>query len=181
MQNIGDQIEINKGKDTLEVTIYPKVSGKDQRILNFWLIAWSLCGLAVLSQLILPGNYQRSEKVFMLIYLAFWIYLELKVVYAFRWNKNGKELIEIKDGKLSYTQLIGKRGLPIVYNLSEVSQFRYANETEKGIWNDINRSAWMVGGEVIQFTSEGKVRRIGMKLNQKDAERLSDLLNKYRN
>ena len=178
MQNIGDRIEVKNGKEKIEISIYPKISAKDQLILNVWLIAWSICGVAVISQLFID-SYTSQEKLFMSIYLVFWAYLEFKVLHAFRWNRWGKELIVLNQGRLNYTKAIGKRGLPIDFELSQIAGFQYVSEVEKGIWNDINRSVWMVGGEVIQFVVDGKVRRIGMKLSAKEGERLARLLNKY--
>ena len=178
MQNIGDRIEVNQGKSELLVKIFPKISPRDKLILNIWLVAWTLCGVAVISQL-LVGGYSDQEQLFMLIYLVFWVYLELKVLHAYRWNKWGKEIIQLREGKMEYTKEIGKRGLPVIFNVDQSIRFRYVSEVEKGIWNEINKSPWMVGGEVVEFAVEGRVRRLGMKLDAKEGERLANLLNKY--
>ena len=56
--------------------------------------------------------------------------------------------------------------------------FIYAEDTEKGLWSDINKSTWMVGGEVVEYGFEDSIKRLGMKLPKKDAQQLITLLNK---
>ena len=178
MQKIGAQIQLDKSKEELIVEIHPNISDKNKLILNAWLLLWTACGLAVVSQLFVD-SYAFEEKVFILIYLAFWAYLEFKVLYAFRWNRKGIERIELKDGKFAYTKLIGKRGLPFECEWNDLSLFHYESSTETGLWNDINKAAWMVGGEVIEYKFKHKIRRLGMKLNKKDALKLVDQLNRF--
>ena len=180
MQKIGQQIQVEKEKNSVKIEVFPNPSSKDKLILNLWIIGWSLCGLAVLVQLFFYlDDFESNQIAFLLIYLSFWAYLEFKVLFAYRWNKKGKELIEIEEGQFSYTKLVGKRGLPFEATKDSLGKFQYEESTEQGIWNDINRAAWMVGGEVIQYNANDKVRRLGMKLSKKDALKLAELLNKF--
>jgi len=180
MQKIGNQIQFSKSKDDIEVEIFPAPKSKDKLTLIIWIIGWTLCGAAVVVQLLLYGEeFTREQTTYLLIYLSLWTFFEFKVLNAFRWVKTGKELIEIKDGTFTYTKMFGKRGMPAVHDCSAVSKFEYQESTEAGILNDINRSIWIVGGEVIQYQTERKVRRLGMKLPKKDALKLEELLNKH--
>lgn len=176
MQKIGEQIKFEKSAEGLKIEIYPSISKKDKMWLMIWLLSWSFCGLAVFSQLFFP--YSKDEKIILVVYLVLWAYFELKVVYAYRWQKSGKELIEIKNDKFSYTQLLGMRGLPKEYLLADLKNFKYQEKTEKGFFNDINKSAWMVGGEVIEYEVKDSIKRMGMKLSKSDASQLVNLLNK---
>lgn len=180
MQKIGQQIQVERNKDDLKVEVFPNPTSKNKMTLNFWIAGWSLCGLAVLVQLLFySDDFEKRHVAFLLIYLSFWAYLEFKVLFAYRWNRIGKEVIEIKEGKFTHTKVVGKRGFPFEANKASLSEFLYEESTEKGIWNDINRAAWMVGGEVIQYNAGDKVRRLGMKLPKKDAIKLAELLNKF--
>lgn len=176
MQKIGQQISIHKNGNESKVEIQPLYSSKDKTGLIMWLVAWTFCGLAVLSQLFF--DYAKAEKVMMLIYLVFWLYFELKVLYAFRWQKAGKEVIEIKNGSLFYTQLIGQRGLPVEYKLTEIKYFKFMESAKKGFFNDLNQSIWMVAGETVEFEVNGSLKRLGLKLSESDAKKLADWLNK---
>ena len=176
MQKIGEQIKVEKSGQDFRIEIYPSISKKDKMWLTVWLMAWSFCGLAVVSQLFF--KYTSDEKIILVVYLVLWAYFELKVIHAFRWQKSGKELVEIKDGKFSYTQLIGLRGLPVESLLSDIKGFRFIENSEKGFLNDINRSVWMLGGEVLEYEVNGALKRFGLKLPKQDALKLIDLLNK---
>ena len=65
MQKIGEQIQIEKKDAQTVVTIHPIVVKKHLNLLKIWVVAWSICGILVASQLFVP--YQNSEKVFLAI------------------------------------------------------------------------------------------------------------------
>ena len=176
MQKIGEQIKIEKEGKDLTIEIYPILSKKEKLTLTFWLSAWTFCGLAVVWQLFYP--YSSNQKIILVVYLGLWAYFEFKVLHAFRWQKSGKEVIELKNNKLIYTALIGKRGLPVEYEITDIKGFKYLESTETGFFNDIAKSTWLVGGEVIEFQVKDSLKRIGMKLNKKDASALVALLQK---
>ena len=88
------------------------------------------------------------------------------------------EVLELKNGEFTYQKVINGRGLPIKTKISQMRPFRYAEDTEKGFWSEINKSSWMVGGEVIEYAIDEKIKRLGMKIPKKDANQLITLLNK---
>ena len=84
-----DRIKINKSEDKFEITIKSFINNKKQKLLLVWIVLFSFCGLAIISQFF--GNYNAETKVFFGVYIAFWIYFEFKVIYAYRWRKYGEE------------------------------------------------------------------------------------------
>ena len=68
-------------------------------MLLVWIILFSLCGLAIVSQFF--ENYDAQTKVFFGVYVAFWLFFEFKVIYAYRWRKQGEEKIILENGQLS--------------------------------------------------------------------------------
>lgn len=178
MKDIGQQISYDKpSKDELVVEIKPVLGGQKMNLLLLWGAAWTVCGLIILISLFTYG-FKKEEYLMVGIFLIFWTYFEVKVFHAIRWNKWGLEKLQIKDGEFLYHQTINGRGFPKVDEISKMNSFRFAVDSQKGLWSDINNSSWMVGGEVIEYTCDGAVKRIGMKLSQKDAEKLIVLLNK---
>ncbi|MBK20935.1 MAG: hypothetical protein CMP63_01270 [Flavobacteriales bacterium] len=178
MKKIGGQIEYTRPKkDELKVEISPFLSKNKMNMLVLWGAAWTFCGLVIIVSLFTYG-FNKDELVMVSIFLIFWAYFELKIVHAVRWNKRGKEIIELKNGEFTYYKLISGRGLPIKSHITKMRPFRYAEDTEKGFWNEINKSSWMVGGEVIEYAIEEKIKRLGMKISKKDANQLITLLNK---
>lgn len=136
---------------------------------------FSVCGLFIISSLFF--NDFKSEELLMIgIFLVFWSYFEFKVLFAYRWMTSGKEVIEIKEGNFYYMKQISQRGIPTCVPLSEISSFTYTEEALKGFWGEINKSIFMVGGEVIEYKSGESVKRLGMKLDQKDAVKVIEFI-----
>ena len=178
MKKIGQQIQYEKtGKNQLSVEIKPVLSKFKRNTLFLWGVSWTLCGLIIFSALFF-SDFKKEEYLGVGIFLIFWIYFEFKVVHAIRWNAFGKEVLNLKDGEFSYLKSISERGFPQVVEVSKLSAFRFATDSESGLWSDINKSSWFVGGEVVEYQSDGSLKRIGMKLSKKDALLLVNLLNK---
>lgn len=178
MKRIGNQITYEKlGKDHLSLEIIPVLPKSKKNMLLLWAAAWTMSGIIILGALFF-SEFKKEEYLGVGIFFLFWIYFEFKAVHAIRWNNSGKEVLNIKDGEFSYVKSISERGFPDVIELSKLSPFKYATDSESGIWNDINKSSWFVGGEVIEYQANGSLKRIGMKLSKKDANQLVILLNK---
>lgn len=177
MAKIGNQIQYEKNNGGLEVIIYPSITRTKLNMLYAWGAAWTVCGLIILVSLF-TYDYQKEEYLMVSIFMLFWGYFEYKIIYALQWNTKGKEVLKINDGAFTYLKQIGKRGLPIEEQLEKMYPFKHIEEEQKGFISDVNNSSWMVGGEVIEYTYDGSVKRIGMKLLKKDAVQLVKLLNK---
>lgn len=179
MKKIGSRIEINQnGKDETEVFVYPFIEKQKLQMLTLWTLAFTACGLFIFGSLFVYDFKSDKEIIMIVIFLIFWGYFEYKVIYALQWNKKGKEVLSFKDGVFSYMKQISKRGLPIQVPISSIECFAYTEDSEGGLWNDINNSSFMVGGEVIEYKASDSIKRLGMKLDKKDAVKLSDFLNK---
>ena len=178
MKKIGKQIEYSRPKkDALKVEILPALSKTKMNMLLLWGSAWTFCGLVVFISLFTYG-FNKDELLMVSVFLIFWTYFEVKIIHAIRWNKGGKEVIELKNEEFIYHKMIKGRGFPVKTKTSTMRPFRYAQDTEKGFWSEINKSSWMVGGEVIEYAIEEKIKRLGMKIPKKDANQLIVLLNK---
>jgi len=178
MKKIGGQIEyIRPKKDQIKIEISPDLSKIKMNMLTLWGAGWTFSGLVIIISLFTYG-FNKDELVMVGIFLIFWVYFEVKIVHAIRWNRAGKEIIEVKNGEFIYLKEINGRGLPIKTKISQMRPFRYAEDTEKGFWSEINKSSWMVGGEVIEYAIDEKIKRLGMKIPKKDANQLITLLNK---
>jgi hypothetical protein len=176
MQKIGEQIQIEKKDAHTVVTVHPIVVKKHLNLLKIWVVAWSICGILVASQLFVP--YQNSEKVFLAIYLSLWLYFEIKTVKALRWNLYGKEIIEITEKEFLYTELIGKRGIPVIFPKEKIKEISLIQQESKGFLADINQSVWMLGTETIVLATKDFSKNIGRKLSENDAAKLTVFLNK---
>ena len=140
-----------------------------------WVFFWSLAGVYVLSQFFVNPDIEEF-KTFLIVWIVFWLYFEYKTVYALRWRKSGKEIIEIKDNKLSITNLIGERGIPRVCLLDHIKNIRLIEENPNNFFASMNKSYWVVSGETITLDYQGKQVNFAMQLDPREAAELCKML-----
>jgi len=167
MEVIGDRISILSKENLLSIVILPTTNKKKVGLLFLWLLAWTVCGLIVFINYFKLQN--RDAKIFVIIYLSFWLYFEFKISRAFMWKKFGKEKIWIQNGVLHYQREINKTGKIQEFDPSLINDLKLI-EVHEGDFSDfINKSFWIKGGERIEFGYQGKVIRFGMQLSDGEA------------
>lgn len=152
-----------------------KEEGK-QKNLTVWLMAWTFCGLAVAYQLLLDAN--NEIKSMLLVFMAFWSYFEFKVVKAFRWRRGGEEQLFISEEKVLYGRTINNRGILRPYRKDLVNGARLIENDQNTFAKAFAESYWVIGGEKLAFTINGKVIPFGLRLSDKEAKKLMELFNK---
>lgn len=165
-----DRIEVSDQKEQLTIHISGKIPQSQFMMLTAWLLAWTICGIFVISQLF--SDLPQETKSFMLVWLGFWVYFEYKIGTAWLWRKFGKEILNLKKGEstLEYENKIG--GKVFSFETSGIRDLELL-ESKKGVFiKNYYDSFWVVGGESISFIISGKIRMFGRQLNPKDAEKL---------
>ena len=177
MKKIGNQIYFKEENNELYVEIKSLFDKSKFNLVLAWFVAWTICGLAVLSQFFF--DYSRNEKLFMVVFMALWLYFEFHVLNALRWRKSGQEIIKVNEKEFRYVKETGGRGIEKLYDTEKCTQLKYAAENEEGFLNSINQSAWMIGVPVLEFKAHDNIRRIGIQLSKNDAEQLAKKINYY--
>ena len=103
---MSDRVNISKDNNKLEIIINAFYDDKKQKMLFVWIILFSLCGIAILFQFF--EDYDAGTKVFFGVYVAFWLFFEFKVIYAYRWRKYGFEKVIIENNQLILVKNIGR-------------------------------------------------------------------------
>ena len=177
MKNIGKNISYKEEKGELYLEIKPSYDKQKYQLALVWFIAWSACGIAVLSQFFF--DLDRNQKLFLIIFMVFWLYFEYQVMQTLRWRKSGKEIVKIADGKMHYVKEISGRGLEKIYDSETLTPLQYVASANEGFFNVLNQSSWMPGNEVLEFKASDRLRRLGIQLNKNDAEQLAKKINHY--
>jgi hypothetical protein len=147
-----------------------------QKTLTIWLLAWSFCGIAIGSQLFV--DEQKELRTMLFVFLAFWAYFEFKVVKAFRWRRGGEEQIWITEEVFHYGRTFNQRGILKPYRRDLVNQVRSIDEDESGWVKAFLDSYWVIGGERLAFSVNGKLIPFGLRLSDSEKSNLMKLLNK---
>lgn len=177
MKVIGDRISILNTPELLSIVILPFKDDKKLRLLLFWLLAWTACGVIVMA------NYfklqDQSSKLFVVVYLSFWLYFEIKITQAFLWKKYGKEKIWIKEGIFNYQQEINGRGKVKKYEVLLINDLKIIETKQNNFSDFINQSFWIKGGEKIELSYKNSLVRFGMQLSDKEAQLVSKPLSEF--
>jgi hypothetical protein len=167
MKVIGDRISILKKENLLSIVILPTADKKKLAFLFLWLLAWSVCGVIVFI------NYFKitleDAKVFIIVYLAFWAYYEIKIIRAFLWKKWGKEKLWVKNNIIHYQREINGKGKIHEFNLDVVSDLKLIEISHASFSDFFYQSFWVKGGERLTFTCFDKQVKFGMQLSTEEA------------
>lgn len=171
------RIEIqSKDKGTL-IRVKAFIDQAKQRQLGIWLAAWTFCGLAVIAHLLFR-EVERDVFRFALIFLAFWLYFEWKIVKIFRWRKSGEEQFWITEDQMQYGRTYNNRGILRPYSINQINAVRPIEAEKNNFVKTFFDSYWVMGDEQLAFTVSGKVIPFGLRLSKKEAQKLAGIINK---
>lgn len=174
---MNSRVKINKQGNKLEIIIKAFLDVKKQQLLLLWIILFSLCGVAIITQFF--EDYDGGTKVFFGVYVAFWIFFEFKVIYAYRWRKQGEEKIIIEEGQLFLIKTIGKRGVTQQYNLDEIKKVDFFKDENGGFVKSMNSSYWNINKYHMVLKLENSQVPFGIDLENKTAKNIINEIKKF--
>ena len=164
-----NKIEYIEENNELTILIYPLYDKRKQNMLTTWLVLFSLCGLAIISQFFY--DYPSSTKLFFVVYLIFWLFFEFKVIYAIRWRKFGKEVITIDKESIYLTKKIGERGVTERYDLSAIDAIEALKHKGKLVY-EMSSSYWNSNHYTLCVNINKQQIPFGIDLNGQQAKKL---------
>jgi len=169
------RLEILDDGKGVDITISGKIERWKEGLLLGWVVLWTLCGVYIASQLFF-SSLPREEKLILLVYIVFWAYFEYKSVHAFLWRKYGEERIRIADGELYYKKDIRGYGKATRFFIDNIKSLREIT-IEKNTYSSVYfRSFWVIGGERLEFSYQGKTIRFAMQLDDKEVKTLFNVI-----
>ncbi|MCC7333352.1 MAG: hypothetical protein IT232_12175 [Flavobacteriales bacterium] len=165
-----DRILFTKNNDGIEITIKAFKDTNKQKGLLAWIVLFSLCGIAILSQFFY--DYDKSSKLFFALYLAFWFYFEFKVIYAFRWRNSGVERILMNSKQLILIKEIGKRGVTQYFDREKIKELQYFESEANGFIKAMISSYWNINKYALAFSYDGVVVPFGIDLDKNQAKKI---------
>jgi hypothetical protein len=110
--------------------------------------------------------------------LTFWAYYAFRISRAFLWILWGEELLKIDDLGLHIKKSIRNYGKSIPYYYDNIKGLRYDVPEEKSFQSVWEASPWIQGDDRFHFEYFGKIVKFGKKLSPKEAQLLSQVLEK---
>tara|TARA_B100000508_G_C11456064_1_gene276799 strand:- start:1631 stop:2161 length:531 start_codon:yes stop_codon:yes gene_type:complete len=171
-----NRINEQKRENGVLISIKAFQDPSKQKNLLVWALAWTFCGVAIGSQLFVDD--QKELRSMLLVFLAFWLYFEYKVIKAYRWRQKGEERFFITEDEFHYGRIIGERGIMRPFEKSVVNPVREIEAEKNEFIKVFSNSYWVIGGEGLAFTAAGKVIPFGLRLTEKEKKKLMQLINK---
>ena len=115
------------------------------------------------------STFSSDQRIFMFVWLAFWVWFEYRIFNAWLWRKSGKEVIRFSPECTELSFEINKRGLVRKYDTSLIQQLHNV-EVKKGLFTrNFYSSFWVVGGETIGFQCSGAEVTFGRQLSEDES------------
>jgi hypothetical protein len=167
---------VRDGK-VFSLVISASAPGKFPLFWVLWMGLWVFCGIYLLLQY--DSALEEKQQIFLAVFAGFWIYFLIRSLKMFFWKLKGREVVKIKEGALSISKPIGKKGIVFVYNLAEIKNLCLVSEKEKVGPVSILKSLDMFSlQDTLSFLYFGKEVRFGSGLDDSDAAEICSLLKK---
>lgn len=177
MKWLSERISFNEDNQKVTFVIYPENKGWIKSLMGAWFAMWIAIGVTI-SWALLTLKMTENERVFLYVFMAFWLYYALKVGRSFFWTLWGKELIKINETSFTYKKSIKNYGKATPYYLENIKKIRTFQPKDRSLQSVWEASPWVRGGERLEFDYMGKVIRFGRKLEEKEQKLFFNLLTK---
>ena len=172
---INDRISFLELPDELTIVMLSKKNDLKSALLFAWLICWSLIGLVMIYYL-LVSDLNRENKLYIFIFLIFWLYFEIIVMKGFLWRKSGKELIRINKDGLQIKNDINGYGKLKTYFLENISNLKPIEIKKNSIIKELDASYWNLGGDRLMFDYVNRPVKFAKELEEKDTFKILKLI-----
>lgn len=182
---IGDRISTLAQKEITSIIIYPKRTRWKEALLFAWTIGFSIVGFYMIYLLFGgletidnsglkgdPKEILRNQKIYVGVFVGFWIYFEYKVVKGLLWVVFGKELVRITKDTIQIKNSILTYGKLNKYFFENIKNMDLVKHERLSFGFDYENAFWRKGTDSIIFEYRGKSVSFGRKINEKDSKLL---------
>ena len=183
---IGDRISTYTEKEFTSIIVYPKRTRWKETVLFTWVIAFSIIGFYMIYLLIGGGlekidntglegdsaEILKNQKIYLGVFVGFWIYFEYKVVKGLLWLTLGKEMIKISKDTLNIKNSIMSYGKSNSYFFENIKGMGLVQHEKLSFGFDYENAFWRKGTDSIIFEHRAKAVSFGRKLDEKESRLL---------
>ncbi|MFM7724421.1 MAG: hypothetical protein ACKO7O_06480 [Bacteroidota bacterium] len=177
MSVISERISFIDDATKTTIVILPKKQPWVIALMGAWLGMWVSIGLITWWAL-LTMKLTQQERIILWVFLSFWVYYAIRVGRSFLWLVWGKELIKIDEIGLHIKRSIRTYGKSVPYYFENIKDLAYDFPEERSFQTVWESSPWVNGGERFFFEYYGKMIKFGKKLTKKEAQLLTQVMEK---
>lgn len=142
-------------------------------ILPIFIFCWA-ASLIMIVIVFLSG--ESTEMFLTIIWLIFWTIGGGFFLYAFLWCAFGREIIKITKDTLTIQRSILGIGPTFYYSKSKILNIRSSGFFAPFMSWNFSMAYWGLSGGTISFDYNGKTKRIGISLTEKDSQNLLNII-----
>lgn len=172
---IGTRIVMSTQGDRWMATVSAAIPDWQRQSLELWFGAWIALG-AMLGYGV--ASFPGSERTFYVICLGFWAFFAFRAFRAVRWRRSGLEVIQLSSKGLELRNDHGdKPGRPFTCALDDIQPVQVPEPNPKSFLESMEQQFWVVGGDRIHLSIQGKTHVFGKQLDPSDAQQLAKVFN----
>lgn len=173
---IGDRVTFQKKKVGVSVIITQEVSKINLALMALWWLGMAGCGGVFFYYW--QNTTAQSDAIFFGIATAFALYFILRLGKTLLWRLIGKEMILINEEGMNIKNAYGAYGRARTFIPENVKKLYLIPYNVSKFMEFMDRSSYVIGGDTIGFSYQGKEHRFGKQLEEKDAKVLFRLIDK---
>lgn len=176
MKFIGNKISIKEAKDRLSVVISGVGERWEKAVLSIWTLLWLTVGVYFILELLASDD--RNFKLFVLVFLSFWLFYMSKAVKIMFWRLYGYNSILILDDKLIIRNFNWLKSVEKSYFVQNIEKVEVLELKEKSLNRAYYSGFWVKGLDMISFTHKGKKINCAPQISSLEAQNIAYKLNK---
>ena len=175
IKSIGKRISIAEHKEATSIVIESTITKAQQISLEMWLGGWTGLGCLLGYGAFTFGG---DERLFYLGSLIFWCFFWIRIAKVVAWRRIGQEVIVIRQGRVMIKNAFGKKGRERAFIISKMGEVKFGKRDTFSFLQQLDNSYWILGGDTLYFTYDGKTHVFGKQLEHHDSSQLANVINK---
>lgn len=176
IQSISDRASYVRKENYLSIVISAAANRKKAAIISVILGLWLIGGATVVWNYF--GLTDPKTKIVVIVWIAFWLYFSYIMGKGLLWQWSGKEIIQVRDGKLFYKKDTGGRGWVMNYQSDQVKNLKEYAKKSTGWIERFGGDYWSTDCDSLSFQYEDKEIAFGYKLTERESDKIQKLLKK---
>ena len=173
----GNRAAVSQTPTGLEITVPAKRSVFIILFLAFWLVMWVVGEVSAFKQVATSGK-ALSENLFMVAWIGGWTVGGAFAIYTWLWTIAGKEKLRLAPPNLVLRREVFGLGRSREFDLAHVSNLRVSTSNLSFMDPGSALQFWGLTGGPIAFDYGSKTIRFGASLEESEARRLVDQVQK---
>jgi hypothetical protein len=173
------RVDIDERPEGTVIAIRPALKPWQRVALYTWLVLWVLSGTLAFAGM--TGMQNDAQRVYAIVFLAFWAYFLFLVGRTAWWYQRGTEYLRITSDAFDYKRSWAGYGRAQHFDLGTMREVGLINHDSNLFAKTYAQAFWSIGSERIGFEYIGRKVVFGLRLSDKQSSDILRSLTKAQN